>query len=331
MRNKTLTEGNRLLDERGVPLQYGYSKKPMIYTNNKEVNSWRLKEWDFYQISNREFTLQVTYGHASYAGAIGATLFDYKGAYYHLTLPLLFPFRSLSLAPSAGDSCDLKKESKNYKAEISVRPGKRTIKMYNKHKNYGDCYIDIALSYPEDEEGVLVVTPFKNPKHFYHNYKQSSMEVSGEIKIGGKTFTLGSESFGLIDWGRGRLPYRHTWWWGNGSCRLGEGRFGFNIGVFGDTTHATENALFFNGKTHKLDDITYKKEGENIIFTSSDRRFEMEFIPTYDNYTELNLLIAHNRCHQLFGNWNGTVTLDDGKKLHINDMFAFVEFAENRW
>ena len=34
-------------------------------------------------------------------------------------------------------------------------------------------------------------------------------------------------------------------------------------------------------------------------------------------------------CHQIFGNWHGDVTLDDGTKLEIKDMYAFCEYVEN--
>lgn len=335
MRNNLLTPSQVILDNRGRPLQYGYHVKPVLSGSYNAVNPFRLKEWDFYQISNSQYTLQVTFGHVSYAGAINACLFDYTGKMrYELTLPLLFPFKSLGLKSSAAIPAILQKRTKNYNIEIEVASGQRIIHIDTFSKKYGKSSVDMTLSYPEEEQGILVLTPFENKKHFYHNYKQSAMVARGDVNIGGQTFTFGEGSFGLIDWGRGRLPYRHEWWWGNGSMDLNGNRFGFNIGIFGDNRYATENALFYNGKTHKLDDITYRMTNGykgDIIFTSSDKRFEMVFTPIFDNDTELNFLIAHNRCHQLFGYWNGVAVLDGGQTLEIKNMLAFVEFAKNRW
>ncbi len=333
MRNKLL-EGNRiLLDKQGRPLQYGYATSPTLETNNKAINLLRLKEWDFYQISNEEFTIKITYGHISLAGILNFEIFDYNNNYsYSLDSMIPFPLRRFDFKPSANSNALYTRDTKNYKAKIMVEPGKRHFVFQAYHKDYGECNVDITLTYPEDDEGILVVTPFWNRKKFYHNYKQSCMKAEGTVFIDGKTFTIGEESLGLIDWARGNLPFKHRWWWGNGSTMLGDDRFGFNIGVFGDNRYATENALFFNGKTHKLDDIYFKKTNKKTIeFTSSDGRFEMVFKPIYDKVGIINLLHVDNICHQFFGYWNGYVVLDDGIKLDIKDMFAFVEFANNQW
>lgn len=63
--------------------------------------------------------------------------------------------------------------------------------------------------------------------------------------------------------------------------------FGFNIGYgFGNTKAATENVLFYDGKAHKLDDITCHIPSDDYCkpwtITSSDHRFEMDFIPIID-------------------------------------------------
>jgi len=67
------------------------------------------------------------------------------------------------------------------------------------------------------------------------------------------------------------------------------------------------------------------------VFTSDGGRFEMEFTPIYDRYTETKLLFVDTRCHQLFGKWNGRAVLDDGTVIEVKDLTAFVEHAVNRW
>ncbi|NLO64072.1 MAG: DUF2804 domain-containing protein [Clostridiales bacterium] len=334
MENKPLLP-SVLLSDGGIPLQFGYSKKPIIQNNPENIkHPFRYKEWDFYQVSDKDWTLQITFGHVSYAGAINAALFNYSGERYEATLPLVLPMRKLGLAPSAGTSCHLQKHTKNLKIDIIVSEGKRAFDIAAKTK-HGDCEIKLTLSYPADAEGILVVTPFGKPYEFYHNYKQSCMQAEGYAKFGDvKAVFEKDKSFGLIDWGRGILPFSHKWWWGNGSHKLEDGYFGFNIGVFGNTEFASENAVFYNHKTHKLGRITYTR-GENYTdpwyFTSDDKRFEMAFTPIFDNYTTIKLLWVNNACHQVFGYFNGKVVLDDGKTLVIKDMLAFVEEANNNW
>ena len=66
-------------------------------------------------------------------------------------------------------------------------------------------------------------------------------------------------------------------------------------------------------------------------FISEDGRFNMTMMPTLDNHSDVDLKIGRMNCHQVFGWWNGDVTLDDGKKIEIKDLFTFCEYVENRW
>jgi hypothetical protein len=73
-----------------------------------------------------------------------------------------------------------------------------------------------------------------------------------------------------------------------------------NIYGFGDTSAATENMLFYNGKTHKLSNVYWhiplnEKGKEEYLkpwsFTSDDGRFEMEFQPILDRAACINALV----------------------------------------
>lgn len=57
----------------------------------------------------------------------------------------------------------------------------------------------------------------------------------------------------------------------------------------------------------------------------------MTMTPFYDNITQMRVLFIGNICHQVFGKWNGTMTLDDGTVIEIKDMVAFCENSDNMW
>ena len=142
--------------------------------------------------------------------------------------------------------------------------------------------------------------------------------------------------FGTLDWGRGVWTYDNTWYWGSGNCDLDGNSFGFNIGYgFGDTRAATENVLFYNGKVHKLDDIRFHIPGSSYMdpwkFTSSDGRFEMDFVPVLDRAAKLDFKALVSDQHQVFGKMTGTAVLDDGTKIHVKDMMCFAEKVHNRY
>ena len=168
------------------------------------------------------------------------------------------------------------------------------------------------------------------------------MKAVGTAQFKGKTYTFdeNNNSYGMLDWGRGVWTYKNTWYWGAGMQTIDGKTFGFNIGYgFGDTTNATENMLFYNGVAHKLEDVTFnipKIKGEDDFlspwtFTSSDKRFEMEFTPIINRHSDTNVLIIRSNQNQVFGYFNGYAVLDDGTKLEIKNLLGFAEKVYNKW
>lgn len=66
-------------------------------------------------------------------------------------------------------------------------------------------------------------------------------------------------------------------------------------------------------------------------FTSDDGRFEMDFTPVIDRSELADYKLLNLNRHQVFGYYNGTVILDDGKSLLVKDMFGFAEKVQNKW
>lgn len=117
---------------------------------------------------------------------------------------------------------------------------------------------------------------------------------------------------------------------------MGGKPFGFNIGYgFGDTSAATENILFYDGKGHKLDDVTFHIPEEDYMktwmFTSSDGRFEMEFVPVLDRSASLSAFIVSSDQHQVFGRMSGKAVLDDGRFIELKDFMCFAEKVHNKY
>ena len=134
-----------------------------------------------------------------------------------------------------------------------------------------------------------------------------------------------------------------VWYWGNGSKYItgpdGEKHlFGFEITwAIGNESNATETCLFYDGKAHKfgaVDVETFPKPDKFMQpwkFVSEDGRFNLTMVPTFDHHSDMNVGVARMHTHQVHGLWSGDVTLDDGTKLEIKDMYAFCEYVENKW
>jgi hypothetical protein len=185
---------------------------------------------------------------------------------------------------------------------------------------------------------MVIATPWKEKKTaFYYNQKINCMCASGTIELDGVKYELNPEiDYGTLDWGRGVWTYDNTWYWGSGNATVNGKPFGFNIGYgFGDTSAASENMLFYDGKCHKLDDVTFNIPKSSYTdpwtFTSSDGRFEMDFVPILDRAAKIDVKFIITDQHQVFGRLSGRAVLDDGTVLEIKDCLCFAEDVHNKY
>ncbi|MCL2186607.1 MAG: DUF2804 domain-containing protein [Treponema sp.] len=328
-----------LLDKKGVLTQKGYAVKPLLNYKRKDIKAppWRIKEWDFYQISNNDYCIQFTIGHTSYAGALTVTFFRFKdGLRYDKSATLILPFGSLGMPETSAQGISASRKG----IEISFEVDQNKRILYCKtaaDKKTPAMEARIVLERKSDTS-IVMMTPFTEyPQAFYYNEKISCMPASGFVDIGGQRFNFEpSSALGLLDWGRGVWPFRTEWYWGSASGFVNGKLFGFNIGFgFGDTSAATENMLFYDGIANKINDVNFNLSSGGYMspkhFSSDDGSFEMDFTPVYDRYTENKLLFVDTRCHQIFGYFSGKVRLNDGTNLEIKDLMAFTEHAVNNW
>lgn len=337
---REIKQRGSLLNDEGVLTEPGYSTEGVLSYNRHKIKArpWQIKEWDFYQISNDEFCLQMVIGHVSYAGDVSVSLFEFAtGKKFNVSKMLVLPFNKLKM-PASAEEGDLYYHHKDIEMSFEFTDEGRRLRCKADAKGDSPAVnIDVTLQ-QSDKTSIVMATPFDEKEtYFYYNHKINCMPAIGEAKFGNKTYRFEPQtSFGLLDWGRGVWPFKHEWVWGSGSTLINGKRFGFNLGFgFGNTSHATENILFYDGVAHKLNDIYVDlAEGGYMAkknFTSDDGRFEMEFTPVHDNYTETKMLLVHNKCHQVFGKFNGKAILGDGKVIEVKDMMAFTEYAVNRW
>ena len=190
---------------------------------------------------------------------------------------------------------------------------------------------------------MVIATPFPEKKTaFYYNQKIIGMRAEGEVLYCGKRYFFEpKKSFGLLDWGRGVWTYENTWYWGAAQGAIAQHVVGFNIGYgFGDTSRASENMLFVDGKAHKLDRLTFnipmdadgrERYLEPWTFTSCDGRFEMEFTPILDRASCTDVKLICSDQHQVFGYFDGRALLDDGTELYLSHFLGFAEKVYNKW
>ncbi|RPI89049.1 MAG: DUF2804 domain-containing protein, partial [Chloroflexi bacterium] len=164
------------------------------------------------------------------------------------------------------------------------------------------------------------------------------LPAQGFIQYGDLREELRPETcLGSLDWGRGVWEYQSYWNWASASGFLPDGQtIGLNLGQgFGDLSKATENAVILNGRIHKLGVVRFDyKSGDYMQpwrFTDDAGRLDLTFTPFKDRTARTNLGIIFSEVHQMFGRYNGRVTLDDGTPLEIRDLIGFAEEHQARW
>lgn len=337
---KRIISRQKLLSNRGHVINPGYATDLLWEYKRDDVkaSTMRIKEWDYYIVYNDKYAIAATVADNGYMGFASASVLEWEKPSQITTAVMTpFPMGKFKMPPTSKEG-NVYFSNRRAKMDFISKDGIRNINIsFNHFSKEQTLRGKLTLQQEANADTMVIVTPYRrNKKAFYYNQKINCMPASGEITLGDKTYTFDSRnSFGTLDWGRGVWTYSNTWYWGSGSGMVGTDLFGFNIGYgFGDTSNASENMLFFNNRAHKLDQVEFHIPDNYLKpwqFTSSDNRFEMNFIPIIDRTDVTNALIIKSDQHQVFGRFTGTAVLDDGQKIHVRDFIGFAEKVKNRW
>ena len=343
MQNRMTTPGP-LHDEQGRLNETGYATELIKTYDRKRIAArrTRIKEWDYYAVCCDRFALALTIDHNGYMTMDSISLLDFEQNCQVTKSIMNLPFVSPRDLPPTSVKGDIHVKGKGYLLSFENDGHSRRLTGFmNRFAGEDTLVFDLHLT-DAPEESMVIVTPYRDhPEAFYYNQKINCIRVEGTITLGAREYRCDpADTFAVLDWGRGVWTYDNTWYWGSASG-LAEGvPFGFNIGYgFGDTSAATENVLFYNGRIHKLSQVTFnipqKDGGDDFMspwtFTSDDGRFEMVFQPVMDRSAKVDLKVICSDQHQVFGRFSGTAVLDDGTKLEIKNLMGFAEKVRNKW
>lgn len=339
-----LSAGN-LLDDNGNLCESGYATEAVKKYDRAAIKAGksRIKEWDYYLISNGKYAVCLTIDDNSYMSLASVSFLDFeKRAYITKSTMHAFSFGKIGLTPDYRSGSVEYKDKKVY-GKFTQADEKRSLvfrfKKFDGDRDF-DCEFDLS---DEPRDKMVIATPFNKKGHFYYNIKVNCMTARGYCKIGDNRYVFSEESsLATLDWGRGVWTYSNEWYWGSLQCYQDGAKLGFNIGYgFGDTSAATENMLFYNGIAHKLQNVVFdipeSKNGKGYDYLSpwkfydDQGRFDLSFIPLIDRYDNANALIISSNQHQVFGLFSGTVKLDDGTIIELTDKIGFAEHVRNRW
>jgi hypothetical protein len=333
-----------LLDAEGNLCEPGYATALLKTYDRAAVKApkWRIKEWDYYLITNDRWGIALTIDDNSYMGLLSASVLDFQACTETTVSPMFwFPMGKTGF-PSSSVQGNVHKTLKNASGSFEHEPeGRRLRFRIDRFQDDKPFSCDILLS-DEPRDSMVIATPFQKRGHFYYNQKVIGMRANGWFAIGSDRIELHpEETFGLLDWGRGVWTYKNTWYWSAAQGETDGHVFGFNLGYgFGDTRAASENMLFYDGIAHKLGRVDFgipkKADGSDDLlapwhFTDDEGRLDLVFTPILDRASKTDVLVICSDQHQVFGRFSGTVKLDDGTVLELKEFTGFAEKVFNKW
>ena len=339
---REIVEPSPLLDSHGELQQVGWARQPLLDCNLGNARTYRapgfdwtrLKRWDYYGVTHPTGYFSATIAHLGYAGQVFVYTVDFERATYAedtITIPL---GSGVELARNSDSGSSSWRGEKASLAFDVVDDARQIVVKWN---DFGGQRLsaDLSMSMLPDHESTVIVIPIGD-RRFYYNRKINSMPVTGTVSVGDETTELAAEaSSGNLDWGRGIWEYNSTWVWASASGFLGGSRrVGLNLGFgFGDTSAATENTLFIDGKIHKLGDVTFEYDKADFMkpWRMRSDRVDLTFTPFLDRTAKTNLLLIRSEVHQMFGHYEGTVAEDSGSDVQISGLVGWAEEHQARW
>ena len=331
-----------LLDEKGNLSEAGYAFSLVKEYDRQKIKGLksRIKEWDYYFINDDEYGVALTIDDNSYMGLVSVSILDFENNREWTKSYMRWFTNGSTQFPSSTDDGDIFLENKKYSMFFQNRNGKRRLVCHMKNIVKGkDFTCDIALEKTTDKT-MVIATPFDKPKHFYYNQKINLMAVGGYAKVGEKMYDFNTNSFAVLDWGRGVWTYKNTWYWASLSAVSRGKRVGFNLGYgFGNTSEATENMVFIDDESHKLNNVRFdipidKKGRDDYLkpwkFRSDDGSINLNFTPIVNRHAKMNLLFLSSNQNQVFGKFEGYIMVDE-KRIYIDNLVGFAEKVSNKW
>lgn len=325
----------KIFDEKKNIVGNGFNNYFAYDYNRRDVKcrNERIKEWDFYQFKSGNYIFQVIVAHALIFDNYYAGIFNIETNERELISFLrLHTNKSLQLIDNPEKDYLITYEKKNFHLEESLVNGYHRIIFSGLSQS--KKIFNAEVEFTSNGSKMNILHPFKESKHmFYLNFKENYFDCHLKVNVGNFN-VIDDAATGVLDYGRGYWPYNNMWYWGNNSFVLDGKRIGWNLGYGFGICKDTENIIYYDNKSYKIDDIVSTIDINNPLkgytIDSNDGMIHLELEPIYDNYSQTKLLWINKWCHQVYHKTSGYIIIAD-KRIEFFNIISFFEFEENHW
>ncbi|MEU6076965.1 DUF2804 domain-containing protein [Micromonospora sp. NPDC047074] len=312
-----------LPDGRLNPAAVGWSRRPLHRAN---LRGWgRAKRWEYWGIVTPTHIVGIVASSLDYAGVHGVYVLD-RHTHVEIDREAVVPFARGTVFPPVSGTGRARVRGGGLAVDIDQRPDGSTIRAVAP-----GVEIDLEVPLPPEHESLGVVVPWST-RRFQYTVKDVGRPVRGTLRIDGTVHPVGEQdSFAVLDHGRGKWPYAMRWNWAAGS---GPGRAIQLGGKWTDGTGSTENALFVDGRLHKIGaDLVWSYDRADWLrpWRIVGDGVDVRFAPFHERVARTNLGVVANETHQCFGHFSGWACTTDGDRVDLDGLAGWAEEAQNRW
>ncbi|MDP2715056.1 DUF2804 domain-containing protein [Rheinheimera sp.] len=330
---------NNLLGTDGLP-RFGYFASPVTRLNLAQFTYYNVmdrpasalakylhyKQFQFVSISHADWQIGVAIADIRYAAS--AFCYFYQRSTQQLDeISLLKPFSlgvQMSNTPVAGSA------RINGKQHICLTP-----KGYNWQLTLQGELLsgNLMLHGGENAQPIALCTP-TGYNGWTYTQKHNALALSGELHYRGTALDLSTALAGY-DFSAGYMRRETSWRWGSISATLPQGRFGLNLANGVNETGATENCLWLDGRLQLLPPVSIglnrQQPTQPWQFSSTDQQVCLQFTPQQCRRERLNLGILASNFRQYCGFFSGSILLQNGEKLILDQVPGLAEDHFARW
>jgi len=330
---------NNLLGADGLP-RFGYFASPVTQLNPAQFTYYNVmdkpasalakylhyKQFQFVSISHADWQIGIAIADIRYAAS--AFCYVYQRSTQQLDeISLLKPFSlgvQMSSSPVAGS------------ARIS---GKQHICLTPTGYNWqltlqGELLNgNLMLEGGINAQPLALCTP-TGYNGWTYTQKHNALSLSGALHYRGTELDL-TRALAGYDFSAGYMRRETSWRWGSISATLPQGRFGLNLANGVNETGATENCLWLNGRLQLLPPVSIglnrQQPAQPWLFSSTDQQVCLQFTPQQCRRERLNLGILASNFRQYCGFFSGSIVLQNGEKLILDQVPGLAEDHFARW
>lgn len=318
------------------PEAVGWSRQPL---HDCTLNGWgRNKRWDYWCVTSDTHILAITYSSIDFLAILNVWFLDLE-TLEPSSIEMATPASVGVKLPDSVGGGDMSFSGLGMSIGITEEPSGTRLTASGKARGGARIEADVLVALPPDHETLSVVVPWSE-RRFQFTSKHNTRPATGTVRVAGKEYRFepDNNSFGCLDFGRGRWPHRVLWNWGSASGRSDGRLVGLQVGgKWTDGTGMTENALCIDGRLHKIsEELTWTYDtgdwmSEWRIATPRSNRVDLTFQPFYEKGVKVSIGILGNETHQCFGHWSGTVVTDDGEAVAVDRLLGWAEEVHMIW